>query len=113
MKQNIVKTLLLIILTSVLFNCEKEDTLIVENDRNKVKKPFILSKLNKTETFSNISIKNKLETISKTINKQTHNKDVISNEHGFTINTEQATYIENTATNYHSYTFPIPFLYKD
>ncbi|WP_452602353.1 hypothetical protein [Pontimicrobium sp. MEBiC06410] len=31
----------------------------------------------------------------------------MSSEYGFTINTEQATYIENTETNYHSYTFPI------
>ncbi|WP_452600842.1 hypothetical protein [Pontimicrobium sp. MEBiC06410] len=107
MKQNIVKTLLLLTLTVILFNCEKEDKLTVEDNSNNIKKTFNVSKINTAAIFSNSNVKNKLETISKTVNKQTQNKEVMSSEHGFTINTEQATYIENTATNYHSYTFPI------
>ncbi len=95
----------------LVFNCQKDDGFKEEQNAEIVKnQSFKISKINKERVLSNRIVKEKIETISRNIKQKEnhlHNKDVVSSEHGFTINTNQVTYIENNDGTYHSYTFLI------
>jgi hypothetical protein len=103
----------ILILGISLFNlsCQKDDDInIINKEINGEKSPFKFSEINESQINQNKSLGRKLNSITNNIKQSklaNANKQIYSTEDDFYIDTDYATYIENTETNYHSYTFPV------
>ncbi|WP_417196168.1 hypothetical protein [Bizionia sp.] len=101
------KTLFCLIFLSALFNCEQDDFIETDN-QNATQSQFKVTNVNKEFVFSNTDISNKLRAINsntdESINSE-YSREVHNEEHGFTIETENVKFVENTVTGFHSYNF--------
>jgi len=95
--------ILLLGISITLLSCQKDDSIINANENvETLGNGYSISIINKEEVFQNKIIADKISPILKT--KTTINSNKVTNdEHGFTIHTDNVTYIEKGA--YHSYTF--------
>ncbi|MGY0392302.1 hypothetical protein ACW5R3_07095 [Bizionia sp. KMM 8389] len=94
-----------------IVSCQKDDDInISDKEINGEKSPFKFSEINESEINQNKNLGRKLKSITNNIKQSklaNANKLIYSSEDDFYIDTDYATYIENTETNYHSYTFPV------
>ncbi len=86
-----------------LWNCEKDNTL---EEGNLIESSLKVSYVSSSTINLNTKLSQKLSSFSNSKN-YFRRGDVYSSQHNFTINTDQAKYIENSDGTYHSYTFKI------
>lgn len=94
--------------TLLFVNCEKDTTLDIDTPQQTSK--YKIHTLNQEQIQSNVQIVNKLKSFNNTKStKETKSeaREIYNSEYNFTINTDYVKYLENTETNYHSYSFPI------
>ncbi len=112
MRQTQIKTylklaILLFGIPLLLYNCQKDDDFI-NHTENVSESEYKISKIGKSKIQANKQLKNKLIKLAESLEslkQRTGNKTVVSSEFDFSINTDYATYIENSDGTYHSYTF--------
>ena len=95
---------------SFFVSCNKDDDLTSEQNKGIKQTEFKITKIGKSKFEKNTKLKSKLTKLSENLEKSNsniQNKTVVSNEYGFTIDTDQANYIESADASYHSYTFYI------
>ncbi|MFC5196079.1 hypothetical protein ACFPH8_12120 [Bizionia hallyeonensis] len=103
------KTLFCLIFLTALFNCEQDDFIETDN-QNATQSQFKVTNVNKEFVFSNTSISNKLNAINSNTNEPInleYSREVHNEEHGFTVETENVKFVENTVTGFHSYNFDL------
>jgi hypothetical protein len=94
--------ILLFGISLTLVNCQKDDEL--EKVQLVQKSNFSITKISKTKVQENRTVFSKLTNLKEKLevkNTNTQNKEIASSEHGFTIDTDYATYIESTDGLYH------------
>jgi hypothetical protein len=93
-----------------LTNCQKDDDFKTLEKQIENTSRFNVSKIGASKIKQNKKLTEKLRVLQEKIstNKTNiQNKTVFSYDYGFSINTNQVTYIESFDGNYHSYTFPV------
>ena len=99
--------ILLLGVSLTLVNCQKDDEVVKAVVHQKRSSNFNITKIDKSVILKNKALFAKLKKLKGKQLDNVQNKEVISSEHGFTINTDYGKYIESQDGSYKSYTFPV------
>lgn len=91
----------LTLLLLLLFSCQTEEDVIIENDKNQ----YTFKKLSQKEIQQNKELNIKFDQIQKLKESNLRNKMVYDSLNNFSINTQEVIYIMKE--NFHSYTLPV------
>ncbi len=102
---------ILAIMALVVVSCQKDDAEgSTSKESSEQKSNFSVTRINESKVNENRDLLDRLSNLTEKVEQSrasNSNKSIYSSEDDFYINTNFATYLENTQTGYHSYTFPV------
>ena len=111
LKQHLKTMIFIFGISFFIIGCQKDDDVNTSQQESlTTQNVFKVSKVGKSTIDENSDLLGRLSNLSEKVEQSrlaNANKNIYSSEDNFYINTDFATYMENTQTGYHSYTFPV------